>query len=33
MSDNDPAEYEAGQDNIQIFGLDIHNPGFRHLRA
>ncbi|WP_300517526.1 BCCT family transporter [Aliiroseovarius sp.] len=28
MSDTEPTEYEVGQDNIQIFGLDIHNPVF-----
>ena len=28
MSENDQVEYEVGQDNIQIMGLDIHNPVF-----
>jgi BCCT family betaine/carnitine transporter len=28
MSDTEPTEYEVGQDNIQIMGLDIHNPVF-----
>ena len=28
MSDTEPTEYEVGQDNIQILGLDIHNPVF-----
>ena len=25
---NEQIEYEVGQDNIQILGLDIHNPVF-----
>lgn len=28
MSDDKEADYEVGQDNVQIFGLDIHNPVF-----
>ena len=28
MSDTKAIEYEIGQDNIQILGLDIHNPVF-----
>ncbi|WP_421704313.1 BCCT family transporter [Aliiroseovarius sp.] len=28
MSDTEPTEYEVGQDNIQVMGLDIHNPVF-----
>ncbi|MCP9482993.1 BCCT family transporter [Shimia sp. CNT1-13L.2] len=28
MSDKKEADYEVGQDNIQIMGLDIHNPVF-----
>ncbi|MEC7963886.1 MAG: BCCT family transporter, partial [Pseudomonadota bacterium] len=28
MSDDTDTDYEVGQDNVQIFGLDIHNPVF-----
>ncbi|MCG8420489.1 MAG: BCCT family transporter [Proteobacteria bacterium] len=28
MSEAKPVDYEIGQDNIEIFGLDIHNPVF-----
>lgn len=28
MSDDTETDYEVGQDNINIFGLDIHNPVF-----
>ena len=28
MSDTQTIDYEIGQDNIEIFGLDIHNPVF-----
>jgi len=28
VSENHQVEYKAGQDNIQIMGLDIHNPVF-----
>ncbi|MDA7965272.1 BCCT family transporter [Ruegeria sp.] len=28
MSDNTDTDYEVGQDNVQIFGLDVHNPVF-----
>ena len=28
MSHSDEANYEPGQDNIQIMGLDVHNPVF-----
>lgn len=28
MSDKQEADYEVGQDNVQIMGLDIHNPVF-----
>ena len=28
MSDPEATEYEVGQDNIQPFGLDVHNPVF-----
>ncbi|MCK5768921.1 BCCT family transporter [Algiphilus sp.] len=28
VPDNPDVDYEIGQDNIQIFGLDIHNPVF-----
>ena len=28
MSATSTIDYEVGQDNIQIFGLDIHNPVF-----
>ena len=28
VPDNPDFDYEIGQDNIQIFGLDIHNPVF-----
>ena len=28
MSDKEQVDYEVGQDNVQIFGLDIHNPVF-----
>lgn len=28
MSDDKETDYEVGQDNIHIFGLDIHNPVF-----
>lgn len=27
-SDNESSDYELGQDNIQIIGIDIHNPHF-----
>jgi betaine/carnitine transporter, BCCT family len=28
MSDEVETGYEAGQDNVQVMGLDIHNPVF-----
>ena len=28
MNDVKKADYEIGQDNVQIFGLDVHNPVF-----
>ena len=28
MSDNSETDYEVGQDNVQIMGLDVHNPVF-----
>ncbi|WP_170348477.1 MULTISPECIES: BCCT family transporter [Ruegeria] len=28
MSDNTETDYEVGQDNVQIMGLDVHNPVF-----
>ncbi|WP_420429413.1 BCCT family transporter [Algiphilus sp.] len=28
IPDNPEVDYEIGQDNVQIFGLDIHNPVF-----
>ena len=28
MSSVEKSDYEIGQDNVQIFGLDIHNPVF-----
>ncbi len=27
MAEED-TDYEVGQDNVQIFGLDVHNPVF-----
>lgn len=28
MSDSKETEYEVGQDNVQVMGLDVHNPVF-----
>ena len=28
MSDKSETDYEVGQDNVQIMGLDVHNPVF-----
>lgn len=28
MSDIEETDYEIGQDNVQVFGLDVHNPVF-----
>ena len=28
MSNTNEDDYEIGQDNVQLFGLDIHNPVF-----
>lgn len=28
MAERYKSEYEAGEDNIQVWGLDIHNPVF-----
>jgi len=28
MSEVEKTDYEVGQDNVQVMGLDIHNPVF-----
>ena len=28
MSSTNETDYEIGQDNVQLFGLDVHNPVF-----
>ena len=33
MSSVEKTDYKIGQDNVQIFGLDIHNPVFLIIMA